>query len=100
MNEIENPMVTVGAVEWERMNAQVPSDNATAEDFDAFAWETDRVADVMIAAFGLCEGDLTEEVAKVIYSGLPQEFVRKLLEDWSSDDDVRDKYNKWRKENE
>lgn len=93
MEMIENGMVVGAEREYARMYMETPADNATTTDFDVFAWDTDRIAEVMIHAFGLEKGDLTEEVAKLIFSGLPSEFAAKCVKDWSENDDVKNAYN-------
>ena len=95
MEMIENGMVVGAEREYAKMYMETPADNATVADFDAFAWDTDRTADVVSNAFGLEKGDLTEEVAKLIFSGLPADFVEKCVRDWSENDDVKNAYNEY-----
>lgn len=93
--DIENGMVLMGGPEWERLNAPVPSDTATGDDYGRFAWDTGRVAEMLIAAFGLSDGDMDEEVAKAIYSGLPARYAEDLANDWAESDRVQEAYNEW-----
>ena len=95
MEPIENGMVVGAMEEWERLNADTPSDEATTIDFDNFAWETDRVAEVLVHGFGLDDGDLTEDVAKVIYSALPRDYAMELVSGWAETDRAQDAYDAW-----
>jgi hypothetical protein len=94
MDLVENGMVVGAEREWERLNADTPADKATVRDFDRFAWDYDMIADVLVSAFGLADGDLDEEVAKCIYSGLPGDYASKLISDWSSRPGIKQKYNR------
>ncbi len=92
--EIENGMVLGGAAEWERMNADTPYDNADAEDFEAFAWGTDRMAEALITGLALDDGAVTEDAAKEIYQVLSAEIRKKIMKKWSKDVDPI-QYNEW-----
>lgn len=95
MDDLENGMVALGAREWERLNAETPADRATPDDFDMFAWDDCRVAEVMIRAFSLEDGDIQEDVAKMIFSGLPADFTHGMIREWMQDTKVQDAYNDW-----
>lgn len=95
MEMIENGMVIGAEREWNLLHMETPADNATIRDLDRFAWDTESIKDVMIRAFGLNDDDLTDDVAEIIFSGLPAEFSASCLKDWAAQDSVRERYNKY-----
>ena len=92
---VENGMVVGAERAWEQLNADSPADKATLRDFDNFAWDYEMVHDVLEFAFGLEDGDLTEDVARCIYSGLPRDYAEKLIRDWSDRTGIKEKFNRY-----
>lgn len=95
---IENGMVLLGAQEWERMNADTPFDRADIGDFDRYIWDTDQVADMLIGEFGLGDGDLNEEIAKLIFDKLPAAYAANIVRKYVDSIDP-EKYNAWKENN-
>lgn len=95
---IENGMVLLGAAEWERMNADTPFDQADVSDFDRYVWDTDQVAGMLIGEFGLADGDLTEETAKLIFDRLPAAYAANIVRKYAETIDP-EKYNTWKENN-
>lgn len=95
MEMIENGMVVGAEREYALMYADTPADKATVHDLDRFAWDTDSVKEIVVRAFGLDDDDLTEDVAEIIFTGLPAEFSARCIKDWATQDDVRERYNNY-----
>ncbi len=91
---VENGMVVGVAEEWERLNAETPYDKAGFPQMESYLWDTGRVHEVVGMICGLEDGDVTEEVAQLIYDHLTGDEIRSRTLDWFRRVDAND-YNAW-----
>lgn len=94
MEMLENYMVTDGAKEWERMNAETAYDKATFPQMESYLFDTEKAHEVVTDVCGLDSDDMTEEVAVLVYDHLNQEEVTKAVEKWFAQTDAA-KYDAW-----
>lgn len=94
--DIDNGMVINGSREWERMYSDTPYDLATEDDMENYAYDRERIHEVVEAVCHLDYGDLAEDVAVMVYDQLRPDRKKKRLRDWFRQRVNREDYNEWK----
>ena len=97
MDMLENYMVTAGAREWEEMNAETPYDKAEYPQMEVYAWDRERVHEIVARVCGMEDGSISEEDAVMIFDHLNQKEVIRETEEWFAKSVDPAKYNEWMK---
>lgn len=95
---IENGMIVGAERVWEEKNKEGPYERALFADMESYLFDRERVHEVVEHICGLEDGDITEEVAVLIYDHIISNETDKAVRWWFEKWVEPDKYDAWWKD--
>ena len=91
---VENGMVVGAEREFDRMYGDTPYDSAEFPQMESYLFDTEKVGEFVEGMCGLESGDMTEDVAVLVYDHLDKSELLTAVRNWFRKQDAGT-YNEW-----